>query len=71
MQTKECIQNRRTIRRFKQQKVSENEIKELLNAARLASCGGNLQRLRYLVIQSQDLVEKAFKDVENHIATRS
>jgi len=62
MKTKEAIQKRRTIRRYKQEMVSEADIRELLNAARLASCGGNMQRLRYIVVQSQDLVKKVFDE---------
>ncbi len=62
MNTKEVIAKRRTIRRFKQELVSDNDIKELLNAARLASCGGNMQLLRYIVVKSQNLVKQVFEE---------
>jgi len=62
MNIKEAIRKRRTVRRFKQKAVSNNEIIELLNAGRLASCGGNMQRIRYIVIKSQDLVKKVFDE---------
>lgn len=62
METKTAIQQRRTIRRFKQQTVTDSEIRELINAGRLASCGGNQQQLRYLVIQNPELVEKVFHE---------
>lgn len=62
MNTIDAIKKRRTIRRFKQQQISEVQIKELINAARLASCGGNMQRIHYLVVQSQNLVKKIFDE---------
>ena len=62
MNIKEAIEKRRTVRRFKQEIVKDDEIRELLNAARLASCGGNMQRIRYLVIQSGEIVHKIFNE---------
>jgi FMN reductase [NAD(P)H] len=62
MNTKEAIEKRRTIRRFKQELVTDNEIRELLNAARLASCGGNMQRIRFKAIKNIDIVKKIFDE---------
>ena len=60
MKTKEAIEKRRTIRRFKQKSVSNDEIRELLDAARLASSGGNMQQIRFHVIQKNDVVKQVF-----------
>jgi nitroreductase len=46
-----AIKGRRTIRRFSQQPVPADKIKQLIDAGRVASCGGNIQRLRYVVVQ--------------------
>jgi nitroreductase len=62
MEFKDVIAARRTIRRFKQVQVLEGELREMLDAARQASCGGNMQRLRYIVIQDKETVEKIFKE---------
>jgi len=53
-----AIQGRRTVRKFEQRPVEKDKIMLLLEAARLASSGGNLQPLRYLVIQNPELVKK-------------
>lgn len=52
----DTLKKRRTIRFYKQEKVGRGSLEKLLEAARLAPCGGNMQRLRYVVI-SED-VEK-------------
>ena len=54
------IKNRRTIRFFKQQVVSNEEITSLINFARMASSAANAQRLRYIAITSPKLVEEIF-----------
>lgn len=62
MDTINAIKKRRTIRRFKQQQVSEAQIRELINAARMAPCGGNMQRIHYLIVQTRDMVKKVFDE---------
>lgn len=47
---------RRTIRRFQQKPLPEADFRALLNAARLASCASNRQRLRYIVAREPGLV---------------
>jgi len=61
MELKEVIRRRRTIRRFKQQPVSDELLRELLEAARLAPSAGNRQVLRYLVIRTPALVQAVLK----------
>ncbi|MFA7230948.1 MAG: nitroreductase family protein [Victivallaceae bacterium] len=61
MEFEYLLTGRRTVRRFKQVQVLQNEIESMLNAARLASCGGNMQRLRYIVIRNKSTVEQVLK----------
>lgn len=42
---------RRTIRVFDQKPVPEDDLRALIDAARLASCGANSQFLRYVVVR--------------------
>jgi len=54
------IVKRRSIRLFKQRKVSLKIIKKAINAGRLAPSAANLQFLEYLVVTKPKLCEKAF-----------
>lgn len=51
---------RRTIRRFKQQIISDAELRHLIDMARYASCAVNKQPLNYVVVKERELVEKIF-----------
>jgi len=52
MELTEVIERRRSIRRFRDDPVSDAIINELLNAARLAPSGTNTQALRFVVVTS-------------------
>ncbi len=56
----ELIVTRRSIRFFKQKKVSLGIIKKAVNCARLAPSAANFQFLEYLVIKCTDLKDKVF-----------
>jgi len=53
MELLKVMQSRRSIRKFKSNEVPDSVIKELLEAARLAPSGSNLQATRFVVIKSQ------------------
>ncbi len=55
-----ALKERRTIRFFQQEPVPDTDLADLLDAARMASCGGNMQKLRYQVIRERALVERVF-----------
>jgi nitroreductase len=55
-----AILKRRSIRRFKQKKISLEILKEIVNAARLAPSARNLQPLEYIIINDDALLEKTF-----------
>jgi len=52
MELSDIIASRRSIRKFKQGDISADAINLLLDAARLAPSGSNLQPARFIVVQS-------------------
>lgn len=57
----ELIKKRRTIRKFKQQEISTAKLKQYIDLARLAPSGANLQPLKYVIINSKEMVDKTFE----------
>jgi nitroreductase len=57
MELSDVIVSRRSIRKFKQENISADTVRLLLDAARLAPSGSNLQPARFIVAQSQDAKE--------------
>ena len=58
MEFDQVIQTRRSIRNFKSDPVSDRAISDILEAARLAPSGSNIQPWRFVVISSQEIKEK-------------
>ena len=56
----ELMLSRRSIRQFKPDPVSRDILEELVNSARLAPSGANLQPLEFVVIDDEELREKLF-----------
>ena len=59
----ETIISRRTIRKFKQEKIDPKILKKIVNAGRLAPSAANLQSLEYLIIDDEDLKKKVFPNI--------
>jgi nitroreductase len=57
MELSNIIASRRSIRKFKQQDISADTVSLLLDAARLAPSGSNLQPSRFVVAQSRSAKE--------------
>ncbi len=57
MELSEVIAARRSIRKFKTDAISDDVIRQLIDAARLAPSGSNLQPARFIVAQSQEAKE--------------
>jgi len=53
MELSDVIASRRSIRKFRQGDISADTVQLLLDAARLAPSGSNLQPSRFIVVQSQ------------------
>lgn len=60
MDAYEAIISRRTIRRFKQKPLGGELLRKLVNAARLAPSGSNLQPCEYVVVDDPRLLEGVF-----------
>ncbi len=60
MNVREAIEKRRTIRKFTQRKIDREELHELIDCARLAAYGANLQPLKFRTITDESEVEKVF-----------
>ena len=64
MNINELINMRRTIRKFRQVEISEDLLLKYVDAARVAPSGGNLQPLKFAIINSKDKVEEMFQYVK-------
>ncbi len=60
MSVYELILKRRTIRRFKPRPIPAELLNKLMNGARLAPSGANLQPLEFIIVNSTELVNKVF-----------
>lgn len=60
----ELIKSRRTIRKFKQTPISSDELLKLIDAARVAPSGANMQPLKYVGVNSPEMAEKIFENVK-------
>jgi len=58
MNVKEAIRERRSIREFKSDKVSKEDLDLILEAARLAPSGTNLQPWRFIIVESDEMREE-------------
>lgn len=58
MELSQAIENRRSIRRFRQDPVDEDRLCALVHAAALAPSGGNLQAWRFVLVTDPQLVRK-------------
>lgn len=58
MDVKQAIEQRRSIRKYKDIPVEEEKLKVILEAARLAPTGSNTQSGKFIVVRSKDMREK-------------
>ena len=58
MEFDQVIQTRRSIRNFKPDPVSDKAIFDILEAARLAASGSNIQPWRFIIIRSPEMKDK-------------
>lgn len=60
----ELILKRRTIRRFRQQRIPDELLDKMVNAGRLAPSGANLQPLEFIIVNNVELVNKVFPNLK-------
>ncbi len=66
MDFEKVITDRYSVRKFKNEKLMQEEIDKILNAGHIAPTGCNFQSQRVLVIQSEDALEKLKKCTKCH-----
>lgn len=64
MEWKELLKTRRTYRRYRQDEIPEEVIRDILESTRYASSGGNRQPLRYLVIRGEEKTAAVFAETK-------
>jgi len=60
----EAITKRRTIRKYKQDKISDEILLKLVNSARLCASAANIQPLKYMVVKSDDKCNDVFSTLK-------
>ena len=60
MDLEEAIKKRRTIRRFKQDTIPSDVLKTLIDYARIAPAGNNIQAVEYIIVESPEMRQKMF-----------
>ena len=63
MNVYDVILKRRSIRRFKQEKIPIDTLELLINSARIAASAANLQPLEYILINDPDVLQKVFPTI--------
>ena len=57
-ETLEDIKNRRSVKKYKKQQVTDNQLLEVLEAGMNAASGGNRQSAIFIVIQNREWIDK-------------
>ena len=60
MDLEEAIKKRRTIRRFKQDRIPSETLRKLIDYARVAPAGNNIQAVEYIIVESPEMSQKMF-----------
>ena len=61
MEVLEAIRKRRSIGKFKDTQLSEEQVRRLIEAARLAPSGSNVQPWRFIIVKDKELKRKLRK----------
>jgi len=64
MEVSKALLERRTIRKFTQKKISQNDLTDLIEYARLAAYPANIQPLKFAIITDEALLEKVFPNTK-------
>jgi len=64
MDFEEIIYKRRTIRRFKQDPISLDTLKKLVDFGRVAPMASNIQGIEFIIVESAEVREKVFQLVK-------
>ncbi len=61
MELLKAIKSRRTHRKYINKKVSHADLEKLIEYARYAPMGGNIQGIKYVLIEKENMVKEVFK----------
>lgn len=64
MSVYDIIKRRRTIRKYKQEKIDRAMLEKLIDAARIAPSASNLQPLKYIITDSDEELDIVFENVK-------
>ncbi|MDF2987605.1 MAG: nitroreductase [Eubacterium sp.] len=68
MEFDKVIKTRRSVRKYKADEIPEQYISEILEAARLAPSGLNLQPWRYAVLKDKNIINNVAKIIQSSVA---
>ncbi|MCH5138822.1 nitroreductase [Clostridiaceae bacterium UIB06] len=60
-ETMKSLLNRRSIRKYKQEQIRDEELNAVLEAGKYAPSGGNQQSALFIVVQKKEVIEKISK----------
>lgn len=60
----EAIMKRRTIRKFRQEKIEKETLLKLVDCARMAAYGANMQPLKFAVIDNEEKLDAVFPSIK-------
>ena len=60
MNVYDAIMKRRTIRKFEQKAVSEDNLVKLVDCARVAAYGANVQPLKFMIVNNSKTLQKIY-----------
>lgn len=66
-ETLKVINNRRSIRRYKDEQIGDSELQEILNAAVYAPSAMNQQKWHFTVIQNKDILNRMVDIIKENI----
>jgi FMN reductase [NAD(P)H] len=58
MSVLELSKRNRTIRKFRQEPIRPSDLEELLETLRFCHCANNLQKLRFLLVESEEMLRR-------------
>ncbi|MFP4136188.1 MAG: nitroreductase family protein [Candidatus Acetothermia bacterium] len=61
MEVEQAIVSRRSVRKFADERVEEDDLRELVNYGRLAPTGMNKQPLEFLIVEEPELERRVFE----------
>ena len=60
MDIRDALLNRRSIRKFEQKRIPEKDLEMLIDYARIAATGANLQPLKFVLVEREELLGQVF-----------